>query len=716
MSYEAQQELGALMARPDEANITRAEALAEQQPNMWWPWLDEAGRSKLGALLNSGDPALAARVVALIVKLSRGQLQLQDMELEVVPPALEAHAGELRFVNLQGNRLRALPGWLLGAPKLESLNVANNYQLSELPAPTPASTTLNKLQLGGSAIKALPDDLHHLSALKALELPGAELTELPDSIGQLVSLEELDLERNKLTALPDAIAALTGLKKLNLKGNKLTELPEVFASMSALDELLLSGNKLTKFPMVLLSMSLKEVDGIPGYMKKPKKPELLKFLRKLKMVSLPTDVRHRIFEMFEDDKQTQTFGLIRHFEAQQVDYEPLRSRAMKFILSSEPNLYSKTPLREGAIVAVLGKITLKKTEIKEKFTRAKLVYSPTITDKVTHVVVEPGAKDFYSLDTLPCAFMTEKQLVDYLDNFEDNFLLEKDEQTQESVGNVAEMLMSVDEASQALGIEMLKAGGVPATLMTELFIIATFAEDAKLKEAAKKLIKLHGTKGAQDAVKDRTKILSTAYDKVEKLTSESIAYYNNHYGRDIDFIRVAMWMVQRFGRGARFVLDREKPGSPHRAALVSHMIKDGALDLYSWYATYRPDYFNPYSYYDKLNFPPEILDHPEIVELDAHGCNLGALPANIDRLVNLKRLRLNHNMIAELPDSLEKLKNLEVIELACNELKEFPAVLGRMPWLKKIDLHDNRQDKTRHPLTPSDEERRVLSRCSLILD
>jgi Leucine-rich repeat (LRR) protein len=715
MSHEVQQELGALLGQPSEANITRAEELCAQSTRLWWPWLETNAKVRLGAAMTGEDTALSARIVALMIGLSHGSIDLQDMELGVVPAALEAHAGKIRSLDLSGNKLRDLPGWLLGLSGLETLNLGNNPQLAGWPEVIPASASLKTLHLNNAAFKLVPDDLSNLSALTSLDLSGIGLTELPASLGALSGLEKLELERNKLAALPDEIGQLTALKRLNLKGNQLTALPDTLANLSVLEELVLSGNKLKGFPRVLLSMSLKTVDGIPGYMKKPKKENLQKFLRKLKMVSLATDVRERIFEMFEAEG-AQSFDLMRHFEAQQVDYDPLRRKALDVIFADEAHSYAANPLKKGAVVTVMGKTTLKKTEIKEKFGKAGLVYSANVTDKVTHVVVGPGAKDFYALETQPCTFLDEKTLVDFLDSFEDNFLLEPDDQTQESVGNVGEMLMSVDESSQALGIEMLKAGGVPATLMTELFVIASFAEDKKLKEAAKKLIKLHGTDPAKDAIKDRTKILSTAYDKAEKLTAESIWYYHRHYGRDIDFVRVALWMSRRFGRGLRFVLDLEKPGSDARKEAVGLMIKDGVFDLYNGYATYRPDYLNPYSYYDKLRFPTEVLDHPEVVEINALGCNLSELPADLDRLVNLKILNLDYNMLSALPDALANMKQLEVISIQCNELTALPPVLLKMPWLKRLDLRKNRNGKQLSPIVIPDADRAALAGCELLLD
>ncbi|TVU42313.1 hypothetical protein EJB05_08710, partial [Eragrostis curvula] len=108
---------------------------------------------------------------------------------------------------------------------------------------------LERLDLSGNRLTALPDDLWELGAtLRALNLSGNAIRgALPNNVGNFARLRALDVSRNAFAgALPPALGSLAGLQVLNASGNRFQgQLPAAVVlgcgSLVAMD---LSGNAL----------------------------------------------------------------------------------------------------------------------------------------------------------------------------------------------------------------------------------------------------------------------------------------------------------------------------------------------------------------------------------------------------------------------------------------------------------------------------------------
>ncbi len=87
----------------------------------------------------------------------------------------------------------------------------------------------------------------------------------------------------------------------------------------------------------------------------------------------------------------------------------------------------------------------------------------------------------------------------------------------------------------------------------------------------------------------------------------------------------------------------------------------------------------------------EAFKAPEkVVILDVKKQKLAKLPANIDQLVNLKKLILSENKIKELHPNIVKLKKLQYLEVAKNKLKNLPAGFEQLQNLRHLDLAKNK--------------------------
>jgi hypothetical protein len=130
--------------------------------------------------------------------------------------------------------------------------------------------TLEVLDLGGTGLANLPDDLGRLMKLRVLFCSGNRFTRLPSALGDCSALSQvgfrgceisevpaealppklrwLTLTDNTIETLPDALGQRPLLQKVMLAGNRLSALPESLAGHPRLELLRLAANRLEALP------------------------------------------------------------------------------------------------------------------------------------------------------------------------------------------------------------------------------------------------------------------------------------------------------------------------------------------------------------------------------------------------------------------------------------------------------------------------------------
>lgn len=83
----------------------------------------------------------------------------------------------------------------------------------------------------------------------------------------------------------------------------------------------------------------------------------------------------------------------------------------------------------------------------------------------------------------------------------------------------------------------------------------------------------------------------------------------------------------------------------------------------------------------------DTLDVATTTVLDLSGKNLKAIPENIGRLKNLKKLTLNRNPLETLPSEIGLLKNLTYLAIYDSSLKELPAEIGELSNLTYLAIY-----------------------------
>jgi len=133
--------------------------------------------------------------------------------------------------------------------------------------------TLERLDMTGNALDALPDDFHQLKNLKILFLSDNNFTELPSVLAKCSNLSMIGFRNNQITTVPENSLPLT-TRWLILTDNALFSLPESMGDLSLLQKCMLSGNKLTSLPqsmsqchnLELLRIAVNELRELPSFL------------------------------------------------------------------------------------------------------------------------------------------------------------------------------------------------------------------------------------------------------------------------------------------------------------------------------------------------------------------------------------------------------------------------------------------------------------------
>ncbi|PRP81755.1 putative receptor protein kinase [Planoprotostelium fungivorum] len=167
--------------------------------------------------------------------------------ISYVQPMIGSQNANLKYVNLEGNRLSYLPNFVNAWSLIfgGTVNMKNNLIQS---IPTEDLNNIIKityLLLDDNHITSLPD-LSALNAVDTLSLSGNQIQSI-QSLSAMSTLRSLDLSRNKLTTFDPSLFPST-LFTLDISGNQIGgALPDI-SSMTNLTTLNIANNKFNQWP------------------------------------------------------------------------------------------------------------------------------------------------------------------------------------------------------------------------------------------------------------------------------------------------------------------------------------------------------------------------------------------------------------------------------------------------------------------------------------
>lgn len=617
-------------------------------------------------------------------------------------------------LDLSNLKMKVFPPEIGVFYNLRVLNLNNNH-FKELPAEIGQLRNLSTLKLNNNDLSQLPKEFTALTKLHRLELNGNQLIALPANFGALEKLNYLLLRNNLLSALPDDFSKLQQLKTLSIGYNQFETFPESVLQLSQLSSLAMNGNSFAKIPQEIFHLpNLREVTGLNKLKKISPKAIVAKFKGTYDKTDFPEELYVEFLHIFlaRDDKVA-ALPSIRLFDALTIPEETLRKNALEYLFKQPQAKFAKKPLTNDSTLTFVGDTSLKKSEVREKLKNHGIGYSPKISKNTTHLVIGHNPQNYKGANKKKYVYLSEQQLNDFLNEIDTPYLLEQDNTQQHSIENLQHMLISTDIANMGVAVEILKGGGVPGELLTELFFTAKVARDKKIRERAKELVKLYGSKSMQKALNHKEKLGSgtTAYDAEKKVYKKLRKYAT--LSKDIQWGKVAYYHYLHYNHGLRFFFDYEPVGNELRKQVLKSLIQDNQLDFFKAYATYMPSYDAPYAYeyYQPKPFPSDLLEFTNLTSLNISGCYIEEIPQNITQLSRLQILDCSGNFISSLPENITQLGQLHTIDISNNEFKEFPVILAQMPQLKKVIFRTNRDKWEHFPLSIPQEMKKALPDC-----
>ena len=185
--------------------------------------------------------------VPLSVKASKNveELVLDSMDLYVFPDV--QGMPKLSILSLRGNQIAfELPSSIAQLPSLRELYLGNNHGFSSL-GDMSTMTSLERLNVEGTSMEALPDSIRFCSQMSHLSIRGARMTNLPDGLWSLSNLQYFDASHNAFTRIDSRILQLKSLRVLDASYNNFDMMPEQIAGLP-LEQIHLEQVGLTSLP------------------------------------------------------------------------------------------------------------------------------------------------------------------------------------------------------------------------------------------------------------------------------------------------------------------------------------------------------------------------------------------------------------------------------------------------------------------------------------
>lgn len=163
-------------------------------------------------------------------------------------PAPNQDYAKIKYLNLEGKNLKALPAHVRELGALEVAKLARNPQLDFREVCEVLGKLPSVKELSFTTDQPVPENIGALGQLESLSLDGFSKPQvLPESIGQLRNLKRLQIMSGADVILPESFAALTGLESLNIRAAS-WQAPTQFHKLSKLTSLDFENCRFTRVP------------------------------------------------------------------------------------------------------------------------------------------------------------------------------------------------------------------------------------------------------------------------------------------------------------------------------------------------------------------------------------------------------------------------------------------------------------------------------------
>lgn len=472
---------------------------------------------------------------------------------------------------------------------------------------------------------AIPNEIALLHNLSILEVSKAYFDDISENISYLNKLTELNLSYNKLTQLPKTLNELTAIRHLNILGNKFTKNPEIALQLPKLNELFLDKKWYTllqkKQPNIL-----KQIPYIFGHSLLEKKyvNTLINICRKK---PYSWNFRAVLFNLLaNNDSKIEQFASFDDLLAATdiLQIEIIRLKALEYIYKKVDNSYQKT-LATGAKLAVIGKIGIKKTELRSKLKTQSIQYHSQIKEDTTHLLIGQLSKEAYKVaQEKGIPIITEKNILEYIEEKSNPYLLigDKKEQNQNKE-NIASLLVSGSDDSIKIALTLFKEGGFPKGLITELLVAKGLSTN---KEILRDIDRLY---------------LQYASSELIDLTKKHMSIFNKYASET--HVKTGINKISKHTEVSGYKLAKYIYAATSNAR--NYLLYNLPLE-------------------EKIDFIKDNFLSGK--NLDLSSLELSSIPSEVYTMIELETLSIQRNKIKKIPAKIKNLKNLKVLDIRYN--------------------------------------------------
>lgn len=647
----------------------------------------------------------------------------------------------LVYLSIRGKELSQLPKSISALEKLSKLHLSNSPKITVLPTSLRQLPNLEYISICGgntsdltafdTGFKALKEfnifesPLDEQSILPALKLKNlvklsitkSQLTVIPLEILNLKNLVTLVLKKNKLEKIPAFITQLSALKTLDFEGNRIIEFPAFLSKMPSFQRIGWKDNSFGKYDKALLEFPIAVTNP---YNKVGASSKYRSFITQVNTQNFSSVALDLFFKI--QSNQFLKKGLFKraHFiEILSFEDKNFRTTIINQLLDYEKETFEVAALNSNSALFVLGKTTMTKSKIRRFLREKEIVYQTKVNPNTTHVLVgSTGAKDYKLLANPAHILISQQAFQHYTNAVIKPYLLQ--EENKDNLAQISSLLLSSDLENQTLGLELLKGGGTPKELLTELFIIFKFSEDKKVASIAKKLLLANAPTEVLEKLKLRInlKIIKEAYkteDKLEQLTDGTqlevwkMAQYAYQYEPKVWASKIPLGLKNApKGIATSFLLDTVRQQLNRETYTIEPNLLPSIKLLYESCSFLKEIKFNHvaknidgisalrelkriiFYFVENADFPNDLhlVPHLESIDFTRTTTKDWSFVLNqLAQISSLKRLSLWSSMEAGLHPDISKLQSLEYFSCFNIPLqKESIEILATLPRLTSLDL------------------------------
>lgn len=593
-----------------------------------------------------------------------------------------------------------------------------------------------RINLNDISIADLPSDLSMLYPVH-LNISKCVSDGFPMEVFNFKGISDLTITKMPFSKMPNDWSSFNNLENLSFNNNEYCfENFDFLDSLSKLKNLRIGTNTIAR-PNVLLrkkriplsdysTLKFREAglfieEGSNGYFKLPLN-QLLSISTALGKSVLTEAEKEYFFYAISTQKSFKNlpdFALFQYAALLNVSNVKFRNVIQTRLAQLAEKGKGIEMLSNKSLLWIVGTPNMKKLELNQKLKDLHIDYTYKKTPAITHVVLGKHPKEYRLLENINAALITESQLFNLFSREQPKYIQEAVQQGDETIaGNVSSLIFSTDLDSVHVGLELLKSGGVPPELISDLLVLQKTYADSKVRKIAKALLLQNASVEWMPLINDNQRFTSITTAKAQQ-TNKSLEKLAKNTSRKLA-AKLSLLLFKKFGKGLRYILYHFHEPCEERTAALKAMVENKCFDFSKGLGFKKWENPNVAQLY-KMKIPAKIkfdvVEHcPEIERINLHNCKMSSLSRDIASVNKLKYLNCSYNFLGSIPKAIGELQHLEELDLKVNAFNAFPSTLKHATSLKKLDLRFNRPDGyTFEPLEVPDDVKEALAGCEILV-